>query len=125
MAGIHVYQITKYELNVRLEAALKKKELSEEQLADVFGQLNERKKKQHTSLIVLLVVTAVFLAFLGISFAVTGVSAGYILGFLLIFLAAVGAGGYFGWYFFEGKVAKQWNALLREYYPDVCGKYKL
>ena len=124
MAGIHVYQITKYELNVRLEAALKKKELSEEQLADVFGQLNERKKKQHTSLIVLLVVAAVVMAFLGISFAVTGAGAGYILGFLLVFAALVGVGGYFGWYFFEGKVAKQWNALLKEHYPDVCDKYK-
>ena len=41
------------------------------------------------------------------------------------FIAVAGVAGYIGYYYNFGKTAKQWNALLKEFYPDICSKYKL
>ena len=44
---------------------------------------------------------------------------------MLLFLAAAAVAGFIGYHVNVGKTAKQWNALLKENYPDICGKYKL
>ena len=42
-----------------------------------------------------------------------------------VLLVIAGVAGYIGYYTVVGKTAKQWNNLLKQYYPDISDKYKL
>ena len=74
--------------------------------------------------IVLAVVIAAFGFILGIGSMITDNLVFGLICFLSLVVAA-SAAGYIGYYNNVGKTAKQWNALLKEFYPDICSKYKL
>lgn len=121
---MHIVEIPVYRISVQLESALRKKEYKEEQIAQAYGILSEKKKKQKTSVIVLAVVIAAFGLILGIGSIITD---NLVFGLICFFglVVAAGVAGYIGYYNNVGKTAKQWNALLKEFYPDICSKYKL
>ena len=123
---MQIVEIPVYSISVQLESALRKKEYKEEQIAQAYGILSEKKKKQMTSVIVLAVVIAVFGLILGIG-SIIADNDNLVLSLIcfLGFVVAAGVAGYIGYYINVGKTAKQWNALLKEFYPDLCSKYKL
>ena len=121
---MHIVEIPVYSVSVQLESALRKKEYKEEQIAQAYGILSEKKKKQKTPVIILAAVIAVF----GLIMLIGSIIADkLVLGIVSFVIFAVGAGvaGYLGYYTRVGKTAKQWNKLLKENYPDICDKYKL
>ena len=121
---MQIVEIPVYSISVQLESALRKKEYKEEQIAQAYGILSEKKKKQKTSVIVLAVVIAAFGLILGIGSIIADSLVFGLICFLGLVVAA-GIAGYIGYYINVGKTAKQWNALLKEFYPDICSKYKL
>ena len=125
--GVPVMQIVEipvYSISVQLESALRKKNYKEEQIAQAYGILSEKKKAQKTPIIILAAVIAVLGLILGIGAIIGG---NLVIGLISMFglFAAAGVAGYIGYYINVGKTAKQWNALLKEFYPDICSKYKL
>ena len=121
---MQIVEIPVYSISVQLESALRKKEYKEEQIAQAYGVLSEKKKKQKTPVIILASVIAVFGLITGIG-AIIGDNLVFGLISIFVLIAAAGAAGYIGYYINVGKTAKQWNKLLKEFYPDICGKYKL
>lgn len=121
---MQIVEIPVYSVSVQLESALRKKEYKEEQIAQAYGVLSEKKKKQKLPVIILASVIAAFGLILGIG-AIIGDN--LVLGLISILglFAAAGVAGYISYYINVGKTAKQWNALLKEFYPDICSKYKL
>jgi len=122
---MQIVEIPVYSISVQLESALRKKEYNEEQISQAFNILNEKKKKQKTPVLILAIVIGVFGLILGIGTLISGDN--IVLGIIEILSLFILAGiaGYIGYYINVGKTAKQWNALLKEFYPDICGKYKL
>ena len=122
---MQIVEIPVYSISVQLESALCKKEYNEEQISQAFNILNEKKKKQKTPVLILAIVIGVFGLILGIGTLISGDN--IVLGIIEILSLFILAGiaGYIGYYINVGKTAKQWNALLKEFYPDICGKYKL
>lgn len=126
MPLIHKVEITVYKISTQLESAIRRKSLDEEQIADAYQALSEKKKKQVTSVKIGAIVMTVFALIIGISTIIAAED--YLLvGFLCLFgtLALAAVAAYIGYYVNVGKVAKQWNALLKENYPDISDKYKL
>ena len=121
---MHIVEIPVYRISVQLESALRKKEYKEEHIAQAYGILSEKKKKQKTSVIILTVVIAALGLILGIGAIIGDNLVIGLISMLGLFVAA-GVAGYIGYYNNVGKTAKQWNALLNEFYPDICSKYKL
>ena len=121
---MQIVEIPVYSVSVQLESALRKKEFKEEQIAQAYGILSEKKKKQKMPVIILAAVIAVF----GLITLIGSVIGDHLaIGIVCFVLFAVGAGvaGYIGYYTMVGKTAKQWNKLLKENYPGICEKYKL
>ena len=121
---MQIVEIPVYSISVQLESALRKKEYKEEQIAQAYGILSEKKKKQKLPVIILTSVIAVFGLITGIG-AIIGDNLVFGLISIFVLIAAAGVAGYIGYYINVGKTAKQWNALLKEFYPDICSKYKL
>ena len=119
---MQIVEIPVYSISVQLESALRKKEYKEEQIAQVYGILSEKKKKQRIPIIILAAVIAVFGLIMGIG-SIIDDNLGLI--GMIGFIVVAGIAGYIGYYINVGKTAKQWNALLKEFYPDIFSKYKL
>ena len=117
-------EIPVYSISVQLESALRKKEYKEEHIAQAYNILSEKKKKQKMPVIILATVIAVFglITLIG-SIIADNIVIG-IVSFAVLFVGAAAA-GYIGYYTMVGKTAKQWNKLLKEFYPDISEKYKL
>ena len=126
MPSIHLHSITTYSIGFQLENDIRKKALSEEEIAQVHEVFTEKKKKQYTSVKILLIVMAVFALILGISTFLYAED-NLLIGFAGLALALVfmGIAGYIAWYCNIGKISKQWNKLLKDYYPQISEKYKL
>ncbi len=122
---MQIVEIPVYSISVQLESALRKKEYKEEQISQAFNILSEKKKKQKTPILILAIVIAAFGLILGIGTMIAADSV--VIGVVTIagFIVAAGVAGYIGYYVNVGKTAKQWNALLKQFYPDICAKYKL
>ena len=121
---MQIVEIPVYSISVQLESALRKKEYKEEHIAQVYGILSEKKKKQKMPAIILASVIAVF----GLATLIGSIIADNIVIGIVCFVGfavVAGVAGYIGYYNNVGKTAKQWNNLLKEFYPDICGKYKL
>ncbi|MCR5615843.1 MAG: hypothetical protein K6F45_06710 [Saccharofermentans sp.] len=114
-----------YKISDRLEIALHNKELNEDEIAEVYSELEFRKQKQKASELIVLIVACGCLGFLVVPLIVN--SANIVVTLVTAVLTiAVFAGAIFGAkYCFVGKVANQWNKLLKEHYPDICDKYRL
>ena len=122
---MQIIEIPVYSISVQLESAIRKKELKEDQISQAFNALSAKKKKQKTPILILVIVISVFALIMGAGIMIGGDN--IILGLvtMLLFLAAAAVAGFIGYHVNVGKTAKQWNALLKEKYPDICGKYKL
>ena len=122
---MQIIEIPVYSVSVQLESALRKKEYKEEQISQAFNILSEKKKKQKTPVLILAIVIAAFGLILGVGTMIAGDNV--VMGVITLvgFIAAAGIAGYIGYYVNVGKTAKQWNALLKQFYPDICEKYKL
>ena len=122
---MQIIEIPVYSISVQLESAIRKKELKEDQISQAFNALSAKKKKQKTPILILVIVISVFALIMGAGIMIGGDN--IILGLvtMLLFLAAAAVAGFIGYHVNVGKTAKQWNALLKENYPDICGKYKL
>ena len=121
---MQIVEIPVYSISVQLESALRKKEYKEEQIAQAYGILSEKKKKQKMPAIILASVIAAF----GLISLIGGIIDDNVVIGIVSFVALIivaGVAGYIGYYNNVGKTAKQWNNLLKEFYPDICGKYKL
>ncbi len=117
-------EIPVYSISVQLESALRKKEYKEDQIAQAYNILSEKKKKQKLPAIILAIVVAVF----GLITMIGAIIAdNIVIGIVSFVVCAVIAGvaGCIGYHINVGKTAKQWNDLLKEFYPDICDKYKL
>ena len=121
---MQIVEIPVYSISVQLESALRKKEYKEEQIAQVYGILSEKKKKQRIPIIILAAVIAVFGLIMGIGSIIDDNLVIGLIG-MIGFIVVAGIAGYIGYYINVGKTAKQWNALLKEFYPDIFSKYKL
>ena len=121
---MQIVEIPVYSISVQLESALRKKEYKEEQIAQAYGILSGKKKKQKMPAIILASIIGVFGLIMGISAIIDD---NLVLGLISIIglFAAAGIAGYIGYFINVGKTAKQWNTLLKEFYPDICKKYKL
>ncbi len=120
-----IYKIITYSISLQLETDLRKKSLSEEEVAHVYDVFSEKKKKQMTSVKIGFIVMAVFALIIGVA---TLLSVDNILfGFIYLFgtLALLCGAMYLAWYCNIGKISKQWNKLLKDYYPQICDKYVL
>lgn len=122
--NMQIVEIPVYSISVQLESALRKKEYKEDQIAQAYGILSEKKKKQKTPVIIL----AAAIAFFGLVTLIGSIIADKlvvgIISFVFLIIAA-GVAGYIGYYNNVGKTAKQWNNLLKQFYPDISDKYKL
>ena len=130
MPTIHLNSITTYSISFQLENDIRKKALSEEEIAHVYELFKEKKQKQFTSVKIMIIVMAVFALIIGIATLLKMESFDSderLLSFIGIALAFVimGIAGYLGWYCNIGKISKQWNKLLKDYYPQISEKYKL
>ena len=126
MPTIHLSSITTYSISFQLENDIRKKALSEEEIAQVYELFKEKKQKQFTSVKIMIIVMAVFALILGISTFLYAED-NLLIGFagLALALVIMGIAGYLGWYCNIGKISKQWNKLLKDYYPQISEKYKL
>ena len=117
-------EIPVYSISVQLESALRKKEYKEDQIAQAYNILNEKKKKQKMPIIIL----AAVIAFFGLITLIGSIIAdNIVIGIIcfVCFAVAAGVADYIGYNINVGKTAKQWNNLLKEFYPDISDKYKL
>ncbi len=121
---MQIVEIPVYSISVQLESALRKKEYKEDQIAQAYGILSEKKKKQKTPVIILASVIAAFGLVTLIGAIIADKLAVGIACFAVLVIAAAVA-GYIGYYNNVGKTAKQWNNLLKQFYPDISDKYKL
>ena len=119
-------EILVYEISTQLESKLRGRLLKEDELAAHYGAIKEKKKHHMKSVKILCIVMAVFLVLLTIGSIISG-SDNIWITLATIFASMIGMGlaGYLGWYFYVGKVARRWNLLVKEYYPDLYVKYKL
>ena len=121
-----IVKILYYEISTELESKLRGKLLKEDELEAYYEAIKEKKKHQMKSVKILCIVMAVFFVILTIGAIIgdssdIGASLFIIIGSLILMAGA----GYLGWYLNVGKVAKRWNKLVKEYYPDLYLKYKL
>ena len=121
-----IVKILYYEISTELESKLRGKLLKEDELEAYYEAIKEKKKHQMKSVKILCIVMAVFFVILTIGAIIgdssdIGASLFIIIGSLVLMAGA----GYLGWYLNVGKVAKRWNKLVKEYYPDLYLKYKL
>ena len=121
-----IVKILYYEISTELESKLRGKLLKEDELEAYYEAIKEKKKHQMKSVTILCIVMAVFFVILTIGAIIgdssdIGASLFIIIGSLVLMAGA----GYLGWYLNVGKVAKRWNKLVKEYYPDLYLKYKL
>jgi uncharacterized membrane-anchored protein len=117
-------EIPVYRISVQLESVLRKKEYKEDQIAQTYNILSEKKKKQKMPAIILAIVIAAIGLIMLISSIITDNIVMGIVTFAVLLVIA-GVAGYIGYYTVVGKTAKQWNNLLKQYYPDISDKYKL
>lgn len=123
---MQIVEITVYEISAQLESKLQGKLLKEDEIAAVHSALSEKKKAQMKNVKILCIVMAVIFVFLVVAaiagdFDNIGITLAAIFGPLIL----MGIAGYIGWYVNVGKVAKRWNQLLKQSYPDIAAKYKL
>ena len=121
-----IVKILYYEISTELESKLRGKLLKEDELEAYYEAIKEKKKHQMKSVKILCIVMAVFFVILTIG-AIIGGSGdiGASLFIIIGSLVLIAGAGYLGWYLNVGKVAKRWNKLVKEYYPDLYLKYKL
>ena len=119
-------ELVYYEISTQLESKFRGKLLKEDELAAYHEAIKEKKKHQMKSVKILCIVMAVFFVILTIGAIISdsgniGIKLVTIFGPLILMAIA----GYIGWYLFVGKVAKRWNQLVKDNYPDLFAKYKL
>ena len=119
-------ELVYYEISTQLESKFRGKLLKEDELAAYHEAIKEKKKHQMKSVKILCIVMAVFFVILTIGAFISdsgniGIKLATIFGPLILMAIA----GYIVWYLFVGKVAKRWNQLVKENYPDLFAKYKL
>lgn len=119
-------EITVYSISAQLESKLQGKLIKEDELAEIHKALSEKKKGQMKSVKILCIVMAVIFVALTIGAIVadTG-SIGVKIATIVVPLILMGIAGYIAWYINVGKVAKRWNQLVKQSYPDIADKYKL
>lgn len=121
-----IVKILYYEISTELESKLRGKLLKEDELEAYYEAIKEKKKHQMKSVRILCIVMAVFFVILTIGAIIGGSSdIGASLFIIIGSLVLMAGAGYLGWYLNVGKVAKRWNKLVKEYYPDLYLKYKL
>ena len=121
-----IVKILYYEISTELESKLRGKLLKEDELEAYYEAIKEKKKHQMKSVKILCIVMAVFFVILTIGAIIGGSSdIGASLFIIIGSLILMAGAGYLGWYLNVGKVAKRWNKLVKEYYPDLYVKYKL
>ena len=121
-----IVKILYYEISTQLESKFRGKLLNEEELAAYYEALQEKKKHNMKSVKILLIAMAVFFVLLTIAAIIGGSgNIGIILFTIIAPLILMGIAGYTGWYLNVGKVARRWNQLVKQYYPDLYVKYKL
>ena len=121
-----IVKILYYEISTELESKLRGKLLKEDELEAYYEAIREKKKHQMKSVKILCIVMAVFFIILTIGAIIGGSSdIGASLFIIIGSLVLMAGAGYLGWYLNVGKVAKRWNKLVKEYYPDLYLKYKL
>ena len=121
-----IVKILYYEISTQLESKLRGKLLTEDDLADCYEALSAKKKQSMKSVKILCIVMAVFFVILTAGTIISDPDNFRIaLAIIIVSLILMGAAGYLGWYLFVGKVAKRWNRLVKENYPDLYVKYKL
>lgn len=119
-------EILYYEISTQLESKLRAKLLKEDELSECYEAIKEKKKHQMKSVKILCIVMAVFFVILTIGAIIGGAdNIGIAIAVILASLIGMGIAGYLGWYLNVGKVAKKWNQLVKENYPDLYVKYKL
>lgn len=123
MATIH--KIIAYSISHELENDIRKKALSEEEIADIYEQFKNEKQKLSKRVKILFIVGAAIALFFGISTYIS--TDEKLLAFItaaLLFGIIAGAG--FGAIYTNiGKIAKQWNSLIGSYYSQIGDKYRL
>ena len=121
-----IVKIIYYEISTVLESKLRGKLLKEDELEAYYEAIKEKKKHQMKSVKILCIVMAVFFVILTLGAIIGGSSdIGASLFIIIGSLILMAGAGYLGWYLNVGKVAKRWNKLVKEYYPDLYLKYKL
>ena len=121
-----IVKILYYEISTELESKLRGKLRKEDELEAYYEAIKEKKKHQMKSVKILCIVMAVFFVILTIGAIIGGSSdIGASLFIIIGSLILMAGAGYLGWYLNVGKVAKRWNKLVKEYYPDLYLKYKL
>ena len=119
-------EITVYSISAQLESKLQGKLIKEDELAEIHKALSEKKKGQMKSVKILCIVMAVIFVVLTIGAIVADFdSIGVTIATIVCPLILMGIAGYIAWFINVGKVAKRWNQLLKQSYPDIADKYKL
>lgn len=119
-------EITVYSISAQLESKLQGKLLKEDELAAVHQALSERKKGQMKNVKILCIVMAVIFVLLTIVAIVADIDSVAVRILTIVGpLILMGIAGYIAWFINVGKVAKRWNQLLKQSYPDIASKYKL
>lgn len=119
-------EITVYSISAQLESKLQGKLIKEDELAEIHKALSEKKKGQMKSVKILCIVMAVIFVVLTIGAIVADFdSIGVKIATIVVPLILMGIAGYIAWYINIGKVAKRWNQLVKQSYPDIADKYKL
>ena len=119
-------EITIYSISAQLESKLQGKLIKEDELAEIHKALSEKKKGQMKSVKILCIVMAVIFVVLTIGAIVADFdSIGVKIATIVVPLILMGIAGYIAWYINIGKVAKRWNQLVKQSYPDIADKYKL
>lgn len=123
MAVIH--KITTYRISYELENDIRKKALSEEEIANVFEQFSSKNKLLTKRVKILCIIAVVIGLISGISTYVRTeeISLAALTGG--IYLVIMGIAAYFAWYCNIGKITKQWNSLIKSYYSQISDKYTL
>lgn len=121
-----IVSITSYNISTQLESAIRNKKLTEEELADAHKGLSYRKQEQWGKIKIGIITMSVMLGLLGIPMLINADdNIGLALVFFLTCCAIFAFAIYLAWYVNVGKIVKQWNKLIRDYYPEICDKYKL
>ena len=123
MAVIH--KITTYSISNELENDIRKKALSEEEIANVFEQFSAKNKLLTKRVKILCIIAVVIGLIFGISTYVSTeeISLAALTGG--IYLVIMGIAASFAWYCNIGKITKQWNSLIKSYYSQISDKYTL
>ena len=120
MAVIH--KITTYSISYELENDIRKKALSEEEIANVFEQFSSKNKLLTKRVKILCIIAVVIGLISGIStyvsteeIALAALTGG-------IYLVIMGIAAYAAWYCNIGKITKKWNSLIKSYYSQIQKK---